>query len=79
MVIISSLLDRLDLMSAGSTDICSEVVQTAQESEIMKTPPELERKMREITNEFMNEGEDLLLNQLPKEILRLTEEIDVTI
>lgn len=66
-------------MSVSSADRGSEVVQIEEKSEIVKTPPELEQKLKEITNEFMNEGEDLLLNRLPNEILRLTEEIDVAI
>lgn len=55
----------------------SEVIEIKEKKEVIKTPPELERKIKEICDDFMKEGEDLLLNELPKEILRLTEQIEV--
>ena len=42
-----------------------------------KTPEDMMIKIKEINNEFMNEGESLLLDNLPKEILRLTQKIKV--
>lgn len=55
----------------------SEVNDVNEKKESFKTPPDLALKVKEINNELMDNGEYLLMNELPKEILRLSERINV--
>ena len=64
--------DRTDLAAANR-----EVVLLDTPRFNNKTPEAMTLKIKEINDEFMNEGESLLLDDLPKEILRLTQKIKV--
>ena len=57
----------------------SEIVQRDEMMEDVKTPPDLVQAVKQVSNDLTNDGEDLLLNELPKEILQLTEHIQVLI
>ena len=57
----------------------SEIVQRDEMMEDVKTPPDLVQAVKQVSNDLTNDGEDLLLNELPKEILQLTEHIQVPI
>ena len=57
----------------------SEIAQRDEMMEDAKTPPDLVQAVKQVSNDLTNDGEDLLLNELPKEILQLTEHIQVPI
>ena len=57
----------------------SEIAQRDEMMEDVKTPPDLVQAVKQVSNDLTNDGEDLLLNELPKEILQLTEHIQVPI